>query len=190
MCLINIPPQVHSLPERVGSKFWKRQIETSGHGSLVNCPQRLSSPPFHLATTFGLSVASNVSPPLFCLSKALMEDGGQLSSANNCLSEQWRRGHGGHGDYSHWSPSGATMLAIHSNEGLLLSYIYHAHAISVFFFFALFLCILINLNSQDSVWKFIIKMLGCCTFLYHYSPETFLWGFCRSMRTKLLLRIC
>lgn len=151
MCLINIPPQVHSLPERVGSKFWKRQIETSGHGSLVNCPQRLSSPPFHLATTFGLSVASNVSPPLFCLSKALMEDGGQLSSANNCLSEQWRRGHGGHGDYSHWSPSGATLLAIHSNEGLLLSYIYHAHAISVsFFFFALFLCILINFNSQDS----------------------------------------
>lgn len=147
MCLINIPPQVHSLPERVGSKFWKRQIETSGHGSLVNCP------PSHLATTFGLSVGPYISPPLFCLSKALMEDGGQLSSANNRLSEQRRRGHGRHGDYSHWSPSGATMLAIHCNEGLLLSDIYHAHSISVSIVFALFLRVLIKLNSQYSVWS-------------------------------------
>lgn len=75
-------------------------------------------------TAFWLSIVSNVSCPLFCLSKAFMEDGGQLSSANNRLSDQWRWGHGWHGDYSHRSPSGATMLAIHCNEGLFVTFLH------------------------------------------------------------------
>lgn len=83
-----------------------------------------------------------------------MEDGGQLPSADHRLSEQWRRGHGWHGDYSHCSPSGATMLAIHCNEGLLRSYIYHVHGISVRIFTLRDLCFIfmrIDLNSQCSV---------------------------------------
>lgn len=69
--------------------------------------------------TFGLRITADVGPPLSRLLKAFMEDDGQLSSANNRLPEQRRWGHGWHGDHSHRSPSGATVLAIHCNEGSL-----------------------------------------------------------------------